>query len=102
MKNKLLILLISLSLYSCGSVIPIFNEVNLSQIQSNFPNFTKNDFLSARNSFISRCSGCHSLPALYLHTKKEWEDLLPEMLAESKASEDEKILITKYVLSFSK
>ena len=56
----------------------------------------------ARDAFITRCSGCHNLPSPKTHTKYEWKALLPEMLNDSKATENEKELITKFIISFSK
>ncbi|MEK7819447.1 MAG: hypothetical protein AAB255_06635 [Bacteroidota bacterium] len=87
---------------SCSSVIPTLSFDNVGIVKSNYPDFTKEDFILARDAFITRCSGCHNLPSPKTHTKYEWKALLPEMLNDSKATENEKELITKFIISFSK
>lgn len=93
---------IGIVIASCSYMIPTFNDENLKIVKTSFTDFTETDFKFARKAFIQKCSACHSLPNPKKFTKEKWLELLPEMLIDAKANEDEKILITKFIVSFAK
>jgi hypothetical protein len=91
-KNILCPLLLLLVIFACSPALylPTLGDSQKTGVPA--------DTLAAgRKLYVDKCSGCHSLYLPERFTEKQWEDIMPLMQMKANCSDQDIIMITKYL-----
>lgn len=66
-----------------------------------WPGTTVTELDRGREVFVSRCSGCHNLPAPNVKTPDQWAAVVGEMAEGARLSMDERDLVLRYLSAAS-
>ena len=94
-------LLTLISIASCTTLVPRPNAAHLHWAESHWPGMQAEDLNRGRKLFITRCAGCHTLPAPDGFGPEEWPKRVKEMVDKAELSEKEGEDIERYLSSAS-
>jgi cytochrome c5 len=86
-----------LFLAACAGSIPQITSDSLERARVQWPDATMAQLESGRQTYMLKCSGCHSLVAPQTKTATEWKRGLEEMKTRAKLSEEETDRIFQYL-----
>lgn len=104
MLHRSLVLTIALAAsigVACASAVIRPDARDAEWASAKWPGTTVGDLDRGRETFVSRCSGCHNLPQPNVKTPDQWSSVLDEMAARSKLTADEKDLVLRYLSAAS-
>ncbi len=76
------------------------SDKQLSLAQTRWPGTTPDEIKSGQNIFVTRCTECHAAFEITKFGEKKWVHEIGEMSPKAKLTADEKLLLTKYILSY--
>jgi hypothetical protein len=94
-KTKTLVFLaIILTIVACSTALymPTITDAQYSGI-------SVDSLVIGRNLYINKCGKCHNLKQPERFTQKEWLSILPGMTKRAKTTNEETLILTKFVLA---
>ncbi len=88
-------------LASCAGTVPAPGSAHVEYASRRWPGTRLQDLSAGRESYILKCSGCHSLHAPEELSARQWEKTVPEMMMRSRLTKEEADLILRYLESAS-
>ncbi len=86
---------------SCAGTIPEPADPHLAIATHRWPGIGMHDLASGRRLYVMKCSGCHSLHAPDTRSAEQWEKAVPEMIARARLTNEEAILIVRYLVTMA-
>lgn len=75
-------------------------EVQIEITQARWPGSTTEDLKTGQNIFTTKCTECHKAYDIPGFTEKKWLHEIDDMSPRAKLTAEEKLKLTKYVLSY--
>lgn len=76
------------------------NETILEIANKRWANTTQTELTEGKTIFENKCTACHDKKKIETRTEKNWLHEIDDMSPKAKLSADEKLKLTKYILSF--
>jgi hypothetical protein len=98
--NKLRIPALFISIFIltyCSSYSYIPTSADITKARMEWPNIDSSTMFLAYNTYKDNCGNCHFLYRPEKYNKNEWDHILQEMKTEAKLTDDNVVLIKKYL-----
>jgi len=82
------------------TVLASGHESELILAQKRWAGTTAEELLEGKNIFYRKCTRCHSAKKISGRTEERWIGIIEDMAARVKLPENEKLKLTKYILSY--
>lgn len=89
--------LLALALFGCGGSLPRATEADARRA-----NLTVAALDAARERYVDKCSGCHSLRIPDEHRAADWPSLVDEMAEDARLEGDDRAVILQYLQAFAR
>ncbi len=76
------------------------SEKELSLAQKNWPNTTAEELKEGNSIYKNQCRECHKNFTITKFSEKKWKHEIDDMSPKAKLTEDQKLKLTKFILSF--
>ena len=87
---------------ACAGSLPDVSPSTVQRASAKWPGIDESRLTSGRTLYITKCSGCHSLPQPSLYSGDEWKVKLDEMAARAKLTQEDKEQVYQYLFSNAK
>jgi mono/diheme cytochrome c family protein len=99
MRRLLLLLLLAAAPACAGLALP--GPLDAERAQARYPKASVQSLTEGRQLFVSRCSGCHTLPRPTAHGPSEWPSVIGEMARDAKLDPAQRELVEQYLVTMS-
>lgn len=76
------------------------DEKQMAIVQVRWPNTTEDDVRQGQTIFTGKCTECHANQVITDLSEKKWLHEIDDMSPKAKLTEDEKLKLTKFILSY--
>lgn len=78
----------------------VLNEKQLAVVQTRWPNTAVEDVKQGQIIFTTKCTQCHANQVITDLSEKKWLHEIDDMSPKANLSADEKLKLTKFILSY--
>lgn len=79
---------------------PVLDEKQLAVVQTRWPNTAVEDVKQGQIIFTTKCTECHANQVITELSEKKWLHEIDDMSPKAKLTADEKLKLTKFILSY--
>ena len=80
--------------------VMVVDEKQMAVVQTRWPNTGKDDVILGHTIYTTKCNKCHENQVITDLTEKKWLHEIDDMSPKANLSPDEKLKLTKYILSY--
>jgi cytochrome c5 len=75
-------------------------ELQMEIVQARWPNTIAEELRTGQSIYEIKCTACHNAPVIEEFSEKKWLHEIDDMSPKAMLTADEKLKLTKYVLSY--
>lgn len=76
------------------------NEKQMEIVEKRWPSSTAEEVKEGQNIFVTKCTECHKAYEITKFSEKKWLHEIDDMSPKAKLTAEEKLKLTKYILSY--
>ena len=76
------------------------SEKQMAIVEQRWPQTGVAEVQQGQNIFVTRCTTCHGAKEITRFSEKKWLHEIDDMSPKAKLSAEEKLILTKYILSY--